>query len=332
MRKFTMMDIAKKANVSKTTVSMVINNRDGNISDETRQKILAIAKELNYIPNSVARSLSTKKSETIGIILPDITNPFFSEMARAIEDGANNLGYNVIFCNTDNEETKEEKYTRLLISKLVDGVIFISGGESTKSINILVNNNVPFVVVDRPINDNKDYYGIYCLNREGVKKGIKYLINKNRKKIAFVIGPQELENAKERFRGYKEVMEEYDLYNESLVFEGNFTTEGGMKATEEIVESIPDVEAIFYSNDMMAYGGIKFLLRNGYKIPQDIGVIGFDNIGISKFFEPELTTISQPIYHMGSEACRVLIDLINGKKINQNRIYFDTELIIRNTV
>ncbi|SQB89868.1 catabolite control protein [Clostridium tetanomorphum] len=311
---------------------MVINNRDGNISDETRQKILAIAKELNYIPNSVARSLSTKKSETIGIILPDITNPFFSEMARAIEDGANNLGYNVIFCNTDNEETKEEKYTRLLISKLVDGVIFISGGESTKSINILVNNNVPFVVVDRPINDNKDYYGIYCLNREGVKKGIKYLINKNRKKIAFVIGPQELENAKERFRGYKEVMEEYDLYNESLVFEGNFTTEGGMKATEEIVESIPDVEAIFYSNDMMAYGGIKFLLRNGYKIPQDIGVIGFDNIGISKFFEPELTTISQPIYHMGSEACRVLIDLINGKKINQNRIYFDTELIIRNTV
>ncbi|KAJ49185.1 catabolite control protein [Clostridium tetanomorphum DSM 665] len=327
-----MMDIAKKANVSKTTVSMVINNRDGNISDETRQKILAIAKELNYIPNSVARSLSTKKSETIGIILPDITNPFFSEMARAIEDGANNLGYNVIFCNTDNEETKEEKYTRLLISKLVDGVIFISGGESTKSINILVNNNVPFVVVDRPINDNKDYYGIYCLNREGVKKGIKYLINKNRKKIAFVIGPQELENAKERFRGYKEVMEEYDLYNESLVFEGNFTTEGGMKATEEIVESIPDVEAIFYSNDMMAYGGIKFLLRNGYKIPQDIGVIGFDNIGISKFFEPELTTISQPIYHMGSEACRVLIDLINGKKINQNRIYFDTELIIRNTV
>ncbi|NSJ92685.1 LacI family transcriptional regulator, partial [Coprococcus sp. MSK.21.13] len=128
MRKVTMMDIAKIANVSKTTVSMVINNRDSGISKETRKKILDIAEELNYIPNSLARSLSTKKSGTIGIILPDITNPYFSEMARAIEDVANSLGHNVIFCNTDNEEIKEEKYTRLLLSKAVDGIIFISGG------------------------------------------------------------------------------------------------------------------------------------------------------------------------------------------------------------
>ncbi|MBV1821656.1 LacI family transcriptional regulator, partial [Bacteroidales bacterium MSK.15.36] len=128
MRKVTMMDIAKMANVSKTTVSMVINNRDSGISKETRKKILDIAEELNYIPNSLARSLSTKKSGTIGIILPDITNPYFSEMARAIEDVANSLGHNVIFCNTDNKEIKEEKYTRLLLSKAVDGIIFISGG------------------------------------------------------------------------------------------------------------------------------------------------------------------------------------------------------------
>lgn len=332
MKKVTMMDIAIRANVSKTTVSMVINNRDANISEETKQRILEIAKELNYIPNSVARSLSTKKSQTIGIILPDITNPFFSEMARAIEDGANNLGYNVIFCNTDNEEAKEEKYTTLLVSKLVDGVIFISGGESDKSINILKNNSIPFVVVDRPINDDKDYYGIYCLNKEGVKKGIKYLISKNRKKVAFVKGPQELENARERFCGYKEVMEEYKLYNESLVFHGDFTIESGIKATAEIIENVPDVEAIFYSNDMMAYGGIKFLIRNGYRIPEDVGVIGFDNIGISKFCEPELTTISQPIYHMGREACKLLINIIKGSNIRKNRIYFHTDLIIRDTV
>ncbi len=280
----------------------------------------------------MARSLSTKKSQTIGIILPDITNPFFSEMARAIEDSANNLGYNVIFCNTDNGEAKEEKYTKLLVSKLVDGVIFISGGESDKSINILRNNNIPFVVVDRPINDDKDYYGIYCLNKEGVKKGIKYLISKNKKKIAFVKGPQELENARERFCGYKEVMDEYELYNKSLIFHGDFTIESGIKATAEIIENVPDVEAIFYSNDMMAYGGIKFLIRNGYRIPEDVGVIGFDNIGISKFCEPELTTISQPIYNMGREACKLLINIIKGSSIPKNRIYFDTDLIIRDTV
>lgn len=332
MKKVTMMDIAMEANVSKTTVSMVINNRDGNISEETRQKILKIAEKLNYIPNSVARSLSTKKSGTIGIILPDITNPFFSEMARAIEDGANNLGYNVIFCNTDNEESKEEKYTTLLVSKLVDGVIFISGGESSKSIDILKNNNVPFVVVDRPIKNNNDYYGIYCENKDGVKKGIKYLISKNKRKIAFVKGPKELENARERFCGYKEVMEEYKIYDKSLVFNGDFTIEGGITVTEEIIEKIPDIEAIFYSNDMMAYGGIKFLIRNGYRIPEDVGVIGFDNIGISKFVEPELTTISQPIYDMGEEACKLLISIINGDNIPENRIYFHTELIIRDTV
>ncbi|EGO86867.1 LacI family transcriptional regulator, partial [Clostridium botulinum C str. Stockholm] len=134
MKKITMKDIAIKAGVSKATVSMVLNKKDSKISRATKEKIIKLAEDLNYIPNGIARSLTTKKSETIGIVLPDITNPFFSEMARAIEDTANKLDYNVIFCNTDSNFKKEENYIKLLISKLVDGVIFITGKGEIKKV------------------------------------------------------------------------------------------------------------------------------------------------------------------------------------------------------
>ncbi|OFI01502.1 HTH-type transcriptional repressor CytR [Clostridium acetireducens DSM 10703] len=331
-KKITMLDIANKAGVSKATVSMVINKTDNKISEETRKKILNIAKELNYIPNSIARSLSTNKSNTIGIILPDITNPFFAEIARAIEDEASENGYNVIFCNTDNVIEKEEKYTKLLISKLIDGVIFISGGDSSKSIKILEDNNIHFILVDRYIESYYKYYGVYCLNEKGVKEGIEYLYSKNNKKIAFVSGPKEIQVSMQRLKGYKETMTKYGIYKNNLVFEGDFTINGGKKATEEILKINEKVDAIFYSNDMMAYGGMKVLVKKGYKIPKDISIMGFDNINISKFIEPELTTVGQPIYSMGKNSCNLLIKLINNENIDKRQIYFETKLIIRDTV
>lgn len=330
MKKVTMKDIAIKAGVSKATVSMVLNKKDNSISSATKNKILKIAEELNYIPNSVARSLSTNRSETIGIILPDIINPFFSEIARAIEDAASKLSYNVIFCNTDNDTNKEIKYTKLLISKLVDGVVFLTGGKSSEPLEILHSNNIPFVLVDRDVEYDNNYCGIYCLNKEGVIKAIEYLISKGRKKIAFVTGNKDLNVSKQRIEGYKEAMTNYNIYCESLIFEGDFTIEGGMKVTEKILSSNKYVDSIFYSNDIMALGGLKVLLRKGFRVPEDISVVGFDNINISNFAEPELTTVAQPIYDMGKKACELLIDIINGKPVNR-KTYFNTELIIRGT-
>lgn len=332
MKKATMQDIANKAGVSKATVSMVLNRKDNNISETTRKKVFKIAKELNYIPNSIARSLSTKKSGTIGIMVPDITNPFFSEIARAIEDAANYYEYNVIFCNSDNEIKKEEKYIELLISKLVDGVIFISGGKSNKSVEILKSNGVPFVLVDRYIERYEDFYGVYCLNKEGIVEGIDYLYKKNKRKIIFVTGASELGIAKLRLNGYKEAMKKYGIFKEDLIFEGDFNLEGGIRATEEIVNKVKEFDAIFYSNDVMAFGGMKVLSRKGYRIPEDVSVIGFDNIQISQIVEPELTTIGQPIYKMGKEACRLLIDVINDNEIKEKIIKFKPELIKRGTV
>ncbi|WP_127836643.1 LacI family DNA-binding transcriptional regulator [Clostridium prolinivorans] len=331
MKKITMMDIAKRAGVSKTTVSMVLNKRDESISEETKNKILKLAEELNYIPNSLARGLTINKTSTIGIILPDITNPFFSYIARAIEDAASSFGYNVIFCNTDNKVEKELDYIKLLISKLVDGVIFISGGESRSSIKLLKDNDIPFILVDRYIENFRDEYGVYSLNKEGVIEGIEYLYNKGNRKIVFVKGHENLQISNERLEGYKYAMKKHGIFDENLIFKGNFTIEGGIKATEQILQKVDKIDAIFYSNDIMALGGMKVLLRNNFKIPEDIRIMGFDNIVISEIFEPELTTVSQPIYDMGKKACELLINIINNIEIPSKQIYFKTELIIRKT-
>lgn len=330
MKKITMMDIAKKAGVSKATVSMVLNKKDCNISMETKERVINISEELGYIPNSLARGLSTKKTGTIGIVLPDILNPFFSEISRAIEDAASQLEYNVIFCNTDNDINKEEKYIKLLIGKLVDGVIFAAGGKSDNSVNFLSNNNIPFVLIDRYIEGHEDSYGVYCHNREGVIDGVNYLYGKGKRKIAYVMGPSNIHVSMQRLKGYKEAMDKYSLYNSNWVFQSNLTMEGGMQATREILDNLKSVDAILYANDMMALGGMKLLIREGYRIPEDISIMGFDNIKLAKFAEPELTTIGQPIYEMGQKACEMLTDIINGR-VNEKQICFYTQLIIRGT-
>ncbi|AYE33595.1 LacI family DNA-binding transcriptional regulator [Clostridium septicum] len=331
MRNVTMSDIAKEANVSKTTVSKVLNNKQISVSNETRKNIFEIAKRLNYVPNSVARSLSTRKTNTIGIILPDIENPFFSEMAKAIEENAESLGYNVILCNSYNKDEKEERYIRLLVSKLVDGVIFASGGNSEDSLNILRSNRVPFVVIDREIETIEKYSGVLCDNEQGIELGVNYLFNKGKRQIAFVAGEPKFQISKIRNESYKNIAKKLGVYNPDIICESEFSIEGGMKATEELLLRSKYIDAIFYSSDVMALGGMKYLIRNGYKIPDDISILGYDNINISSLSEPELTTIAQPIYSMGEEAFKLLIEIIGGSDKNQI-IKLKTKLIERDSV
>lgn len=331
MNKITMKDIAEKVGVSKTTVSMVINNKDSNISEETKNKIYRVIEETGYIPNNVARGLNTKKSGSIGIIIPDISNPFFSELSRAIEDVANKLGYNVILCNSDNDADKEKKYVELLISKLIDGIILIPGQESEASANLLKLNGIPFVFVDRYIKGYEDYPGVYFDNKQGIKCGIEYLYSKGKRNIVFVSGPKKINVNKERIDGYKEIMTNHGIYNKSLIFESTFSLEGGIEITNQIINQCESFDAIFYSNDIMAIGGIKTLKRREYKIPEDILVMGFDGITLSRMIEPELTTIQQPIYSMGQQACELIIDIIKGDPIDNTKIYFTPNIIVGGT-
>jgi LacI family transcriptional regulator len=331
MKNITMKDIAERVGVSKTTVSMVINKKDSNISEETKKKILDIVEETGYIPNNVARGLNTRKSGSIAIIIPDISNPFFSELSRAVEDVANKLGYNVILCNSDNNSNKEKKYVELLISKLIDGVILIPGEESEASAKLLKLNGIPFVFVDRYIKGFEDYPGIYFDNKQGIKCGIEYLYVKGKRNIVFVSGPKKINVNKERINGYKEIMTEYGIYNKLLIFESTFSLEGGIEITNKIIDECESFDAIFYSNDIMAIGGMKTLKRRKYKIPKDILVMGFDGITLSRMIEPELTTIQQPIYSMGQQACNLIIDIIKGESIENAQIYFTPNIIVGGT-
>ena len=332
MGKTTLLDIANDVGLSKTTVSMVLNKKDINVSEETRNKIFEAAKRLNYIPNSLARSLSTKKSYTIGFIIPDIENPFFSEIAKAIETEAEKYGYSMILCNTFNSGSKEEEYVKLLISKLIDGVIIASSGEKHKATELLKSNEIPFVILDRQVDKQDNINGVFCDNRSGIELGIKYLIKKGYKHIAFVGGNNKgiLENS--RLKYFCEIARENNIFNERLILEEQFSLEGGIRATEKLIKENKLIDSIFYSSDVMAIGGMKYLLRKGYSIPDDIGILGYDNIGICSFIEPELTTIAQPIYSMGEEACKLLMSEINNKNKSKKIINLSPYLLERKTI
>lgn len=332
MSKTTLLDIANYVNVSRTTVSMVLNNKTINVSDSTRKKILEAARELNYIPNALARSLSSKKSYTIGFVIPDIENPFFAEMAKAIEIEAEKQGYSIILCNTFNSGIKEEEYIKLLIGKLVDGVIIAASGEKNKSIELLEGNDVPFVIVDRHVYEDENVNGVFCNNKDGITLGIEYLMKKGYENIAFV-GIDTKEVSKNSRLGYfKEIAEKSNVLNRELIEEGDISLEGGIIATEKLINKKIAMDVIFYGSDVMAIGGMKCLLRNGYKIPEDISILGYDNIGICSFIEPELTTIAQPIYNMGKESCNLLINIISSKSKEKIVINLTPYLVERKTI
>lgn len=330
MKKTTISDIAKETGVSKSTVSLVLNNKPIRVSSKTRENILRTSKELHYIPNAIARSLITNKTETIGIILPDIVNPFFAEIARAIEDTAGKMNYNVMLCNSDSNFLKEEKYSKLLVSKSVSGSIFISGGDSKKNLEILKANGIPIVLVDRYVEPGDEYSGVFCSNKEGIYEAVNYLYDRGRRNTAIVTGTKTLETSKLRLQAFREITEKLHIYNKNLICEGSYSVEGGVSSTNKLLQSNNKIDSIIYCSDVMAFGGIKVLKRKKFNVPKDVSVIGYDDISLCEYIEPELTTIRQPIYDMGIEACKLLIQLINGEILHQT-IDFKPKLIIRGT-
>lgn len=318
-------DVAKHASVSVATVSRVLNDK-GYVSEETRKKVEATIAELNYRPNEVARSLFKKQSKTIGLILPDIMNPFFPELARAIEDTATKLGYTVILCNTDEDEEKAQRYIDVLLQKYVDGIIISSNTIQEKTIREL---NIPVVCIDREI--SKDIPTIVVDNKHGARMATRFLKEKGRKKIAHIRGPFDLLNANERCEGYREVVAGEDWFNESYIVNGNYRMETATEVALELLQMHPEIDGIFAANDTMAIGAIKAAHQHGLKIPEDISIIGFDGITLGKASIPELTTIEQPLYELGQKAAKVLIKLIKGQDIEETFYQFDVQLVERDS-
>ncbi|MEK3888390.1 LacI family DNA-binding transcriptional regulator [Bacillus sp. FSL K6-3431] len=318
-------DVAKHAGVSVATVSRVLNDK-GYVSVDTRKKVEESIEELKYKPNEVARSLFKKQSKTIGLIVPDIMNPYFPELARAVEDTAAGLGYNVILCNSDEDEEKEQRYLDVLLQKYVDGIIVSSNTLKAKTIHEL---NIPVVSIDREI--SKDIPTIVVDNKKGARMATSFLKKIGRQKIAHIRGPNHVVNAAERCEGYKDVVSKEPWFKESYIVNGNYHMETSTEVTLQLLQLHPEIDGIFAANDTMAIGTIKAAHQLGLKVPEDISIIGFDGITLSKATTPELTTIAQPMYDLGEKAATMLVRLIEGDQLEKNFYQLDIKLIERHS-
>lgn len=329
----TIDDIARLAGVSKATVSRVINNKNEGVGAETRKKIQKLIDDLEYKPNLLARGIVTSKTKTLGLIIPDITNPFFTELVKAVENHANKNGYTVIIANTDFSRIKEEDYVSTFIAKRVDGVILTSTVSDNNTIHSKFKKyNVPCVLLDRAMNTIDYDAGVYVDNECGLYISCEYLIKHGNKRIAFISGPKNVSTSKERIEGYKMALAQYQIeFDESLIKYGNFTLDSGYKAVWELNKGEIDFTGILASNDVMAIGAMKALRELGYKVPEDVEIIGFDNIELSSMIDPPLTTVQQPTLEMGKKAIEFLLSLIEGKTLRNRYIRLQPKLIFRYT-
>jgi len=327
----TIKDIAREAGVSVTTVSRVLNNK-ADVSDKTREKVLKIIDRLNYNPNSIARGLVMNKTYTIGLIVPDISNAFFAEIAKAIEDELREYGYSVIFCNTDNDKDREKESIDLLRSKQVDGLIGAFSHDSKDEVLALGKAGFPIVQIDRLVDDSQ-IPSVIIDNILSGYEATEYLIKKGHRRIAHITGALDTNTGIRRAEGYRKALQEYGIeIDEELVMEGDFSQESGYLAMKEILERNKDLTAVFAGNDMMALGAYRAIYAAGLKIPEDISIIGHDDFTLASLVSPALTTMQQPIYKIGKVAASLLIDIIKGKKNKEGLIVVNTSLIERSSV
>lgn len=328
----TLSDIAKKANVSPMTVSRVIN-KSGDVSEETRVKVEAIIKEMNYIPNTSARYLNSKRSKILALMITDITNPFFTKLARGAEDKSKQLGYRLILCNSDENIEKEADYINMLISTGVDGILITpSKDESKRNLKTLHKYSIPFVLLDRTIDGiNADI--IHGDSEDGTRELLEHLIHLGHKKIAIINGPLNVSTARERHESYIQTMKSNGLkIQDNYILHSQFTNEDMHKNISTLL-SLPQDErptAIFAVNNFIAINSIKELRKNNIRVPEDISVVGFDDLDSTIELDPFLTVISQPAYDFGFIGTQMLIERIEKTAPKDfRRIVLPSTLIVR---
>lgn len=321
-------DIAKIAKVSSTTVSHVINETRI-VLPETKKRVLDAMKKLKYSPNLLARGLATGKTHTIGLVISDIKNPFYPELVQGVEELAIKNDYNVFLCNTDYDIEKGLKSIGTLVRKKIDGIIVASSQADSFLIRELIESGVPFVLVDwceRNVNIDSLYFDY----RVGIEEAISHLIFLGHRKIYFISGPKTLKTAKIRIRNFIDVIEKYK--DDGLgykIIDGNHKIEGGIKAAQKILKERDLSTAVVCSNDLTAIGAMKAFKTGGIKIPDDISIIGLDNIALTEIVSPALTTMELERYKIGSTAMELLLSRIKDKKLPKQTRIFKTKLIIR---
>lgn len=334
-KQLSIKDIAKLSNVSTATVSRVLND-NGRFSEETRKKVLDVVKEYGYSTNSVAKTLREQKSHTIGMIVPDISNEFFSSLITQIESYFFDKGISTIICNTNKDAEKEKAYLKSLDSKLVDGLICISGQEEIDETQL--SRDIPIVCIDRKPRVASNIAIVGSDHSEGGYKATKLLIDKGCKRILLLTKDNNTTSSNDRIAGYKKALKEADLELESeLIIRASSAKlskfEIAQKSIEEVLNRGLVFDGIFATNDWLAYGAVQTLKKNHISIPDEVKVVGFDDDSISKYTSPSITTIHQETTEIAEKAADILYQLIAtpNRTVNKHEIKVSTKLIERET-
>ncbi len=319
-------DVARKANVSISTVSRVINGT-ANVRPELKERVLKAIKELNYRSNPLARGLKGFPTRTLGLIIPNIENPFFPAMVRGVQDVANKRGYTVFLCNTDEDIELEEVQYFSLLEKKVDGLLLVTSSLNASFLE--KKPEIPIVLLDRYVENSEISY-VVVDHRMGMNLALKHLEKIGRNRVIFLGAATSTSGAKERVEAFYEYFRgDPDL--RSRMFFGKYSERSGVRMAQELLKSRVDFDAIVCGNDLIAFGVMKVLQENGIEVPRDVSVIGYDDISFSSFLFPKLTTVHQPTYELGEIAAHMIVDEIEKRKSDAKRIRLEPYLVVRET-
>lgn len=323
-------DVATKLNISVSTVSRVVNNKNY-VKPEMREMVMIALEELNYSPNQIARSLKNKSTNTVGIIVPDISEDFFAYVIKGVEEVFSKNGYAIILCDTGENPEKEDSYLNLLLEKQIDGIILATVNKTPKALKFFFNKKIPVIFIDNLPNIKMNYDSVIIDNSKASCIAVEHLIEMGHRKIGIITGKLDETTGYERLMGYKKAFMINGIeIDESLIKTGDFKEKSGYENMKSLLKAGNKITAVYVASSKMAYGAVKAIRDEGLKIPEDIAVVGFDVHDVSGLISPGITTILQPEESIGKVAAELMIKRLQdkGEKLSQ-KIVLDPSQEIR---
>jgi LacI family transcriptional regulator len=326
----TVQDVARRAGVSTATVSYVLNGTRF-VSGGLRERVLAAMRELHYEPNAAARTLRSHRSYTLGLILSDLRNPFFTEAVRGIEDVAQARGYTVLLANSNEDQEQEARHLRVLRAKRVDGLIVAPAGGAYEELAQLVEADFPLVLLDRHLAGLRTF-AVTLDNEAAAHAAVDHLIRLGHRRVGMVTGRPPISSTIERQQGYRRALDQAGLsFDEQLVVTGGSTIEGGAAATSALLERPSPPTALFTANNLMTIGALMSIERHGLSVPGDVALVGFDDFPWADVLRPRLTTVAQPLYELGRTAAELVLRQLSGAGHHPKRVLLPGTLVVRDS-